>query len=254
MPEILTTYQERVYRVTMNRPEKRNAMNPALVSELHQAFDALPEDALVVVLTGAGSVFSAGADLSHIQALSEFSHTENVADSTAMKDMFLAIYQCPVPVIAAVNGHAIAGGAGLTTVCDIVLMSESAKIGYTEVKIGFVAALVMVFLREQIGAKRANWLLYSGQLIDAKMAVDWGLANQMVADNHFTETLENIITRIAQNAPAAVRQTKQLLRELAGLDLESSLNHAAQVNANARQTGDCKEGIAAFLEKRKPRW
>lgn len=248
--------KNKVAHIFLTRAEKKNALNDELVSEFYDLLIKLEKknDISLLTITGEGDTFSAGADLAHIQKLSSYSFEENLRDSVRLKNLFHKIYSFPKPVLAIVNGHAIAGGAGLASVCDIILMKESAKIGYTEVKIGFIAAIVMVFLRQIVGEKVANDLLFSGRLITANEAKSLGLVNHVYSDMEFEESCKNYIEKLLNNSPQAQENTKKLLREIKSLSLEKALEIAVKSNAETRESFDCKEGIAAFLEKRNANW
>jgi methylglutaconyl-CoA hydratase len=242
--------------IVLSRPEKKNAINPELVSVLSTMFTSLLNESKLklVVLTGAGDTFSAGADLGHIQQLAENSFDENVADSTSLKNLFYQIYSFPKPVIAKVNGHAIAGGAGLASVCDVVLMKKTAKIGYTEVKIGFIAAIVLVFLNQIIGEKTAKDLLLSGRLLEAEEAMSIGLVSKVFEDIGFDQSCQNYIEKFILNSTEAQVATKHFFNSIVNMNIQEALEEAVIQNAKTRSSADCKEGIAAFLGKRKPRW
>ena len=238
--------------ITLNRPEKRNALNPQLVAELTMAFSSAEADAncRVVLLKAEGKAFSAGLDLESLQAIAGQSHNKNLQDSRKLAELFRRIYTLPKPVIAVVTGPAIAGGCGLATVCDLTLAAPEAKFGYTEVKIGFVAAIVSVFLVRMIGEKHARDLLLSGRLIDAAEAVRIGLINEVVPADQIVARAKQLAGDLAANSPQSLAATKQLLVG----NIEKALDAACKLNATARQTEDCKEGVKAFLEKRPPRW
>lgn len=245
-----------VATLMLNRPDKRNALNAELVHELGEAHRELVKDATlrVIVLKGAGSAFCAGADLASIQALQDATPEENLHDSRALRDLFKQLYHSRIPIIAAVNGPALAGGAGLATVCDFVLATSESIIGYPEVKIGFVAAMVMVFLTRQVGERKARELLLTGRALKAREAVEIGLINRVVPQDQLEREVEKLAKSLTKNAPQAMALTKELLPEVWSMDLDDALEHAANANVHARATSDCKEGIAAFLEKRKPQW
>ncbi len=238
--------------LTLNRPEVRNALNQELRETLLETLLETGANPSIraVVLTGAGNTFCAGMDLAELEKLQHSSYEEHLEDATKLGQLFELIYTFPKPVIAAVNGHAIAGGAGLASVCDFVVMNEAAKLGYTEVRLGFVAALVSVFLLRQGGERRARDLLLSARLISATEALEFGLVNEVQpSDMVMTRVLE-LAQELSQNAPLALATTKNLLAALPGLSLKESLRHAAEVNAKARMSDELKEGIRAFLEKR----
>jgi methylglutaconyl-CoA hydratase len=248
---------ERIGWITLNRPDKRNALSYELIAELKDAFFRAEEDAdvKVIVLRARGQAFCAGADLAYLQQLQQFSYEENLQDSTHLKELFLQIYHHPKVVIAQVQGHALAGGCGLATVCDHVISASTAKFGYTEVKIGFVPAIVMVFLLRKIGEGRAKEWLLSGDLYTAHQAQQIGLINTVVPE----EALENEVMTYAtklinSNAGQSMKLTKQMIATIQSLPLDEALRYAAESNAQARATEDCKKGIAAFLNKEKIVW
>jgi methylglutaconyl-CoA hydratase len=249
--------QERVAYITLNRPEKRNALSYQLVSELIKAFDSarVSEAVKVIVLRARGEAFCAGADLSYLQQLQNFSLQENLKDSNHLKELFLSIYNHPKVVIAAVQGHALAGGCGLATVCDFVFTVPHAKFGYTEVKIGFIPAIVMVFLLRKIGEGRAKELLLSGDLYSATKMAEMGLVNSIVEQEKLDEELKIFARRLVEsNSAQSMKLTKQMIAQVQSLTLNDALDFAAQGNANARATDDCKKGISAFLNKQKLVW
>lgn len=249
-----STSQVRV--LTLNRPEVRNALSPALLEALTQAVSDAKRDPEVraLVLTGSGKAFCAGLDLSELKAISQRSSEENRADSERLATLLELLYTFPKPVVAALNGHAVGGGAGLASVCDVIVMSEAAKLGYTETRIGFVPALVSIFLLRQIGEKRARELLLSARLIGAQEAQTLGLINQVVpADEVLARGLEHA-RGMAQNAPSSLALTKSLLAALPSMGLHEALRFAVDTNTLARTTDDLAEGVSAFLEKREPSW
>lgn len=251
------TVENRVAYITLNRAEKKNALNPELVTSLKNTFAKAIEDEFVkvIVLNANGDVFSAGADLAYLQQLQNNSYDENVADSSAVKELFYTIYTSPKAVIAQVEGHAIAGGCGLASVCDIVFSIPEAKFGYTEVKIGFIPALVACFLVRKMGEGRTKELLLSGDLIDAQTASAYGLINFISDEQNIRESVKNYAEKLVEGTSAqSVSLTKQLLSMAQNLTLEESLEEAVKLNATARATVDCKRGIAAFLNKEKIGW
>ena len=248
--------QAGVLRITLNRPEKRNALNPEMIDELTQALSAAGEDARcgVVLVTGAGSAFCAGLDLEHLQSLEHRSAAEHRADSERIARLFRTLYECPKPTIAAVNGAAIAGGSGIATLCDFTLAVPRAKFGYTEVRIGFIPAIVSVFLVSQVGEKRARDLLLTGRIIEAAEADAWGLVTRVVEAENLLAEAEGMAVQLLKNSSEAMAATKRLLSANRREELDAELEAAIQANAGARLTGDFGEGIRAFLEKRAPEW
>ena len=253
----LTTHDDGAVRIiTLNRPEVRNALNPMLRDALYDAFEAAAEASHIaaVVLTGTGKAFCAGLDLAELKSLSQRSSEENRRDSAALAKLLERIYRFPKPVVAALNGHAIAGGAGLASVCDVVVMSDSAKFGYTESRIGFVAALVGVFLLRQVGERKARDLLLSARLLEAQEAQTMGLVNQICPSEQVLPEALRWARLLASNAPSSLTFTKDLLTSLPGMGLQESLRYAIDLNALSRSSQDLQEGIQAFLEKRDPKW
>ncbi len=240
-----------VGRITLNRPEKRNALNDALVCELTRAFKEASshETIRVVVLTGAGKDFCSGADLSALQKISQASVAENVDDARSLLELFLLIRSLPVPVVAAVQGRALAGGCGLATACDLVLASASARFGYPEVKIGFVPAMVMAILRRNVSEKLAFELITRGAEIDASEAKALGLVNQVFPDEAFPQQVEEYLGGFEKVSRSAVALSKQLLYQMDGLSLQEGLHAGLDLNVIARMTADCQKGIARFLAR-----
>lgn len=249
--------KERIGKITLNRPEKRNALSQEMVEGLKQAFDRAAKDdqVKVIVLHAAGEAFCAGADLAYLQQLQNFSFEENLADSNQLKALFLDIYTHPKVVIAQVQGHALAGGCGLASICDWVFAVPEAKFGYTEVRIGFIPALVSVFLLRKMGEGAARELLLGGELISAERAQAIGLINRVVpADNLEVEVNDFASRLISSNSAESMKLTKKLIAEVQAMTLTQALQHAAESNAHARGTTDCKRGIEAFLNKEKIIW
>ncbi|MGE0587953.1 MAG: enoyl-CoA hydratase/isomerase family protein [Cyclobacteriaceae bacterium] len=257
MDNVLYEVSDRVCFLTLNRPEKKNALNSELVSALKQRLSQAEQDSTVkaIVLKAAGDVFCSGADLESLQKLQSNTHQENLDDSKSLMELFRQIYTLKKVVIAQIQGHALAGGCGLATVCDFSFVVPQAKLGYTEVRIGFVPAIVMVFLLRKIGEQRARQLLLGGELINGNDAVSIGLVN-FVAES---DQIENEVKAFAQrlvvgNSSKSLELTKKMIAEVQSMSLDEGLNYAAQMNANARATEDCKHGVAAFLNKEKLFW
>lgn len=245
-----------VLTLTLDRAEKRNALNATVMAELTGALESAASDATcrVVVLTGAGEAFCAGMDLGHLEALGAKTEQEHRDDSQQIARLLRTLYDLPKPTIAAVNGAAIAGGMGLATVCDFTLAVPEAKFGYTEVRIGFVPAIVSAYLREQIGDKRARDLLLTGRLIKADEAYALGLVTRVVPAAELMDEVTKLAGKLVENSPEAMTATKRLLSEQVRTRLDAAIALAVEANVRARATKDFKEGIRAFLEKRKPNW
>src|SRR5579864_8379593 len=252
---IQLAYDSRIATITLNRPEKRNSLNSELLSDIAAALDEIEESfALVVIITGAGKAFCAGMDLNELKSLTGKSHAENVEDSRRVAQFIRRLYDFPKPTIAAVNGAAIAGGTGIATMCDFTLAVPEAKFGYTEVRIGFVPAIVSSILVWQVGHKIARDLLMTGRLFDAAEAYRFGLVNEVVAAERLLERARELAALLLENSPPSVRQTKKLINSFISRALDEQIAQAVEDNARIRTTADFREGITAFLEKRKPRW
>lgn len=256
-PIVLTHHQNRVGYITLNRPEKRNALSPELISALSEAFAEMEKNPTVkvVLLQAKGRAFCAGADLDYLKKLQDFSIEENQEDSRRLMDLFNQIYEFPKVVIAQVEGHAMAGGCGLVSLCDFAFAVPDALFGYTEVRIGFVPALVSVFLVEQLGQAKATELLLSGELISAKKAAEFELITEVIDEDLIEDWVRKFANRlITENSEFSMRETKRLLRSLGRKNRLSALEAAADANAQARSHQDCVKGLTAFLQKNKPTW
>jgi len=238
-------------RITLNRPEKRNALNEALVAGLKQSLSRANEnDAVrVAVISGAGKDFCSGADLGALQKIASASVEDNLEDARSLMELFLLIRQLQVPVIAAVQGRALAGGCGLATACDLVLAGRSARFGYPEVKIGFVPAMVMAILRRNVSEKVAFELVTLGAEISAEEGERIGMVNKVFADENFAAEVENYVRRFEKVSRSAVSLSKSLLYQIDGLGFLDALQTGGDANVAARMTDDCKEGVARFLKK-----
>jgi len=254
---LITSEQNGVFIITLNRPEKRNAISYELIQDVLRALEQAEKSSCqVLIVTANGKAFCAGMDLDDLKALGAAKKTqvEHVEDSRTMARLFRAIYDCPKPSIAAVNGAAIAGGTGIATLCDITLAVPEAKFGYTEVRIGFVPAIVSTFLIRQVGEKQARDLLLTGRLIDAAEAYRIGLINEVVASENLMSRAHEIASMLMENSPASVRATKELLSKNVNAELDQQIEAAVEQNARMRLSHDFREGVSAFLEKRKPKW
>ncbi len=243
-------------RLTLNRPDKRNALSGELVAALAEAVEreAAAPAPRIILLAGNGPAFSAGADLALLKNLATRSRGENLADSRALVRLFTALMNHPAPVIALIHGPALAGGCGLATACDLALAAPEASFGYPEVKVGFVAAIVMPLLVRGIGERRARELLLTGKTIDAAEARHLGLVHELVPADRLAARGRALADELHKNSPTALALTKRALRDIAGLDLPASLDRGATLNAEVRATPDLLEGVTAFLAKREPVW
>ncbi|HEX4663465.1 MAG TPA: enoyl-CoA hydratase-related protein, partial [Terriglobales bacterium] len=241
--------------LTLNRPDKRNAISYELIADLQHAFDAISSSqSQVLIITGAGKAFCSGMDLEDLKSLIGRTEEQNLEDSRIMARLFRSIYDFTKPTIAAVNGAAIAGGTGIATICDFTLATPEAKFGYTEVRIGFVPAIVSNFLLRQVGEKHARDLLLTGRIFDAAEALRLGLVNEIVEPGHLLPRAYELARTLMENSPASLRGTKELLSQTVNEELDRRLEASIAENARIRQTHDFREGITSFLEKRKPRW
>ena len=252
---IQVAYDSGIATITLNRPDKCNAISFELIDDLQRALDEVANsDASILVLTGAGKAFCSGLDLDNLKALLGRSPEQNLQDSRTMVRLFRALYEFPKVTIAAVNGAAIAGGTGLALLCDFTLAVPEAKFGYTEVRIGFVPAIVSTFLLRQVGEKQARDILLTGRLFGADEAARMGLINEIVPPENLMTRARELASSLMENSPASLRATKQLLTDHARAELDAQIEAAVRENAAIRNTADFREGITSFLEKRKPTW
>ena len=249
--KILYSVEQATARITLNRPDKRNALDDQIINEMKHALDEAARDGSVraVLVSGAGKDFSSGADLAALLKISEASVTENVANARNFSEMFIAMRRHPRPIIAAVRGRALAGGCGVATACDLILASESAQFGYPEVNIGFIPAMVMVILRRNISEKRAFELITRGEVIGARAALEMGLINRVFADDEFDAQVESYVNQLVSKSVSAVSLAKNLLYHMDAMSFEAALEAGVQLNAITRMTEDCKRGVERFLNK-----
>ena len=241
--------------ITLNVPEKRNAISSQMVAELLDAFrQAEKGPARVVILTGQGKAFCAGMDLGELQELAKETQEKNIEDARRLSKMLYRLYSFPKPVIAAVNGPAIAGGCMLATLTDFTLAVPEAKFGYPEVKLGFMPALVVVFLRRQVADRAARALLLTGRIIGAAEAYRIGLVTEIVPPEKLMDRAHEIASELIAASPTSITRTKNFMLGFDDATLQSELEQAINANADVRSTPDFKEGIASFLEKRSPKW
>ncbi|HLX84421.1 MAG TPA: enoyl-CoA hydratase-related protein [Terriglobales bacterium] len=248
-------FDSAVATITLNRPEKRNAVSYELIDDLIAALEEVRNSsALVLIVTGAGKAFCSGMDLDTLKGLIGRTPEQNLEDSRTMVNLFRSLYEFPKPTIAAVNGAAIAGGTGLALLCDFTLAVPDAKFGYTEVRIGFVPAIVSTFLLRQVGEKIARDLLLTGRIFDAAEALRLGLLNEIVPPEKLLERAGQLAAQLSENSPLSLSNTKRLLTDHARSELDSQIEAAVRENAGIRESDDFREGIESFLEKRKPKW
>ena len=255
----LITYssKDRIGYITLNRPEKRNALNQEMVDALKAAFARVAADEAVkiVVLRATGEAFCAGADLEYLKKLQQFTFEENLADSRNLMELYKQVYTLPKVVIAQVQGAALAGGSGLVTVCDFAFAVTEAKFGYTEVRIGFIPAIVATFLLRKIGEGRAKELLLTGRLISADEAARLGMITRVVDKSAIEKEVESFAIHMINGTSAqSLATTKSLIGEVQTRSLNDALELAARENAKARATEDCKRGVDSFLQKKELKW
>lgn len=244
--------------VTLDNPERANALSPAMLRELTVLYrrPLLAEGVRAVILSGAGPHFSAGADLAHLRSLQDASYDEHRLDSERLRGLFDAVLRQEALTLALVHGSCVAGGCGLATACDFVVAAEGARFLYSEVRIGFVAALVATFLPLRVRGRDLRELLLAPDFLPAPRALEIGLVNRVVPDEELEAAGRALAAEILERASSqSIALTKRLLLEVVGLPLAEALERAAEVNAAARSTDDCKRGVAHFLEhKRPPSW
>jgi methylglutaconyl-CoA hydratase len=252
---LTSVIENEIATITFNRPEKRNAISYELIQELIAALgEAESSAAQIVILTGAGKAFCSGMDLENLRTITSRSPEENLLDSETMAGLFRAIYEFPKVTIAAVNGPAVAGGCGIATLCDFTIAAKDAKFGYSEVRIGFLPAIVSAFLVRQVGEKQARDLLLTGKIIEATEALRLGMITEVVALEHLMERTHELAEELLQNSPASLAATKRLLNHFSASELGGQIDAAVRANAEIRATADFREGVTSFLEKRKPKW
>jgi methylglutaconyl-CoA hydratase len=249
--KILYAVENGVARVTLNRPEKRNALDAEIIRELKDALRESAADAnvRVIALEGAGADFCSGADLSGLERTAQAGVLDNMADARNMAELFVAMRRHPRPIVALVHGRALAGGCGLATACDLILASESAQFGYPEVNIGFIPAMVMAILRRSVSEKRAFELITTGEIFGARRAFEIGLVNRLYGDASFDPDAQEFVSKLASKSASAVSLSKNLLYHMDAMSFEAAIEAGVQANAIARMTDDCKRGVERFMKK-----
>jgi methylglutaconyl-CoA hydratase len=243
-----------IARLRLNRPEVRNAFNDQLIAEITEAVSDVPEDARVLVISGEGKVFSAGADLEWMRSMAGLSHEENVADSAALRDMLAALDNCRVPVVGKIHGAAIAGAAGIAACCDYVVAAEGAIFAFTEVRLGLVPAVISPFVVRKVGYSFARAMFLTAERFDARRALEAGLVHRVVPEDELDEAVDEVVDALLQGGPEALRHSGKLLDLVAGRTPEEVGDLTVETIAERRVSDEGQEGIAAFLEKRRPRW
>jgi methylglutaconyl-CoA hydratase len=250
------THNGPVATVTLSRPEIHNAFDPVMIAELHGCFEQLAADdsVRVVVITGAGASFCAGADLSWMRATLEYTRPDNIADAARMAAMYETINTLPKPLIGRINGPAVGGGVGLVACCDIAIAVEGAKFGFSEVKLGIVPAVIARYVVPKIGGSHARALFVSGRRFDAAHAQRIGLIHEVVPAEQLDAAVQKSIAELLTSGPEAIGRAKQLVHDVLTLPRDEMLRATVEAIANARISAEGQEGLRAFLEKRKPRW
>jgi methylglutaconyl-CoA hydratase len=248
--------KNQVARVTLSRPEVKNAFNGQMLSELLEVFQGMKarEDVRVVVFTGSGNCFCAGADLHWMREVKEYTYEENLRESLVLADCLYAIYSCPRPTIARVNGPAIGGGTGMVAVCDIAVASSDAKFSFSEVKIGVVPACISPYVVRKMGEGTCREFFLSGERLTAEKALAAGLVNQVVSPESLDQVVQERVAQLLTSGPEALKVCKDLLEKVSSLPFSDARIYTAEVIARLRQSPEAQEGMAAFLEKRKPKW
>jgi methylglutaconyl-CoA hydratase len=253
---ILVERRDESVRISLNRPRVHNAFNAAMIRELQAAFEAAGADpgVRIVVLTGTGESFCAGADLNWMREIIDYSFEQNLEESLAIADLLESIYTLPKPTIARVNGTAIGGGNGLFSACDIAVASDRARFGLSEVKIGLVPAVISPYVIRRIGESRAREFFLTGERFDARRALEVGLVNTVVPHADLNAKTEGLARLLLSAGPEALAKAKELLQKVPGMGFDEARRYTAEVIARLRVSAEGLEGMAAFLEKRKPRW
>jgi methylglutaconyl-CoA hydratase len=254
MKTIAVDVRDAVARITLRRPEVRNALDEVMIAELARAFGELAPSVRAVVLAGEGSAFCAGADAAWMKKSRAYTEEENVRDAAALAAMLRAVDECPRPVLARVHGAALGGGSGLVAACDIAVAAEGATFGFTEVRLGLVPAVISTFVLPRIGIGAARRYFLTGERFGAKEAREMGLVHEVAGADALDARVDALVAEILQAGPEAAAAAKRLLREVPGLPREQAFEHTARLIARVRAGAEAQEGLAAFLEKRKPRW
>jgi methylglutaconyl-CoA hydratase len=250
---ILYKEENGIAEVTLNRPEKMNSLDEALISELTQLFNDLSsnDNIRVVILTGAGGNFCSGLYLDYLRKISEFDLEQNREDSRKFRDLLLAVQNCSKPVIARVSGYALAGGCGLASACDIIIADDTSKFGYTEVKIGFIPAIVLMFLLKRVSETHAKELLLTARFIGSDEAYRIGFINYSVKKNELDGKVNEVCGMLMKNYSSSIALTKEMFADVPNMSFKEALDYACEMNAKTRMTEDCKRGISKFLERSK---
>lgn len=239
--------------IVLNRPEKMNSLDEELIEDLTGMMNDFSnnDEVKAVIITGAEGNFCSGLYLDYLQKISEYDIMQNKEDSRKFKNMLLSIYNCSKPVIAKVKGYCLAGGCGIASACDIIVADETAKFGYTEVKIGFIPAIVMLFLMKRVSETHAKDLLLTARMIGSEEAYRMGLINHSVSSSEIDSKADELCTTLMKNSGSSLKLTKEMFSNISSMDFNKALEYACDMNAITRMTPDCREGIAKFLSKNK---
>ena len=253
LKNIIYKVENGVAEIVLNRPEKMNSLDEELISDLTGIMSdfSTNDEVKAVVITGAEGNFCSGLYLDYLQKISEFDILQNKEDSRKFKNMLLSIYNCTKPVIAKVKGYCLAGGCGIASACDIIVADETAKFGYTEVKIGFIPAIVMLFLLKRVSETHAKDLLLTARMVSAEEAQRMGLINHFVIASEIDNKVNEICDVLKKNSSSSIKLTKEMFTNISGMNFDDALEYACDLNAITRMTPDCKEGVAKFLSKNK---
>lgn len=248
---ILYKVESGIAEIVLNRPEKMNSLDEQLIIDLTGLMNdfAANDEVRVIIITGAQGNFCSGLYLDYLQQISDYDILQNKEDSRKFKNLLLTIYNSPKPVIAKVRGYCLAGGCGIASACDLIIADETAKFSYTEVKIGFIPAIVMLFLLKRVSETHAKDLLLTARMVTSDEAFRMGLINQYVSSGDLDNTVNNLCETLKKNSGSSLKLTKEMFSNIAGMSFEEALEYACDLNAITRMTPDCKEGVAKFLKK-----
>lgn len=253
LKNILYKIEDGVAEIVLNRPEKMNSLDEELILDLTGMMRdfSVNEEVKVIVITGAEGNFCSGLYLDYLQKISEYDILQNKDDSRRFKDLLMSIYGCSKPVIAKVKGYCLAGGCGIASACDIIVADETARFGYTEVKIGFIPAIVMLFLLKRVSETHTKDLLLTARTIDSNEALQMGFINHSVTASQLDAKVLEIAETFKKNSASSLKLTKEMFTNITGMDFEKALEYACDLNAITRMTPDCKAGVSKFLNKNK---
>lgn len=253
---ILTVQENHLLTIWLNRPELHNAMNDIMIAELTELFQSLSTTPglRVIILRGKGKSFCAGADLNYMKSIATFGFKENEKDGRKLFNLFNTIYECPLPTIAVVQGSAFGGANGLLAACDIVVAGQNTTFAFSEVKLGIAPATISPFVIKRIGEYGAKELMMTGKRFKGKEAEKWHLINHAVEEEEIENTLGYITKQLLSSAPGAVKKTKAMIGEVLGKEIQNTIDYTAKKIADLRASEEGQEGMASFLEKRKPNW